>query len=117
MNIMKGVVLFLTVIACPVMAKNVVYNGINVVESESVSQPAVDMIISQAKENQWKTLRVEGDYKFKRAIWLTANANAIFVYGYQPDLEDINQLKKILGRGIKSKFNEIPSLGEPGAGD
>lgn len=113
----KRLTLCLAFIAYPVLAKNVVYNGIATIEAENVSQPTVDMIISQAKENHWKTLRVEGDYKFKRAVWLTANANAIFVYGYQPDTDDINQLKKVLGSNTRSKFNEIPSLGVSGAGN
>lgn len=113
----KALMICLSVLAVPAFAKNAVYNGITEIEAESVSQPTIDMIISQAKSSHWRTLKVEGDYSFKRAIWLTANSNAIFVYGYQPDMDDINQLKKVLGHNVNSKFNEIPQLGVNGAGN
>lgn len=114
---MKNLSILLILFSCSAFSKNVVYNGITEIEADSVSQPTVDMIISQAKSGGWRNLKVEGDYKFKRAIWLTANSNAIFVYGYQPDMDDIEQLKKVLSGNVNSKFNEMPQLGVFGAGN
>jgi len=113
----KVLSIFLLFFSVAANAKNSVYNGITEIEAESVSQPTIDMIISQAKNNHWKNLKVEGDYNFKRAIWLTANSNAIFVYGYQPDMDDIKELKRVLNSNVNSKFNEIPKLGVSGAGN
>lgn len=113
----KLIALFVCVFSLPALAKNAVFNGITEIEAESVSQPTVDMIVSQAKSKHWKTIKVEGDYKFKRSIWLTANSNGIFVYGFQPDMDDISELKKVLNSNVNSKFNEIPKLGVSGAGN
>lgn len=110
-------IIFSLLLCSSVYAKNEVFNGITTIEVDNISQPTIDRVILQSKRYGWSSITVNGDYKFKRAVWLTANANGIRVIGFAPDQEDINQLRILLRGGITERFNEMPYLNVPGAGN
>jgi len=58
--------------------------------SPSVARSMVDV----AEARNWKALRVSGNEDFKRMVWLEASVRGVKTLGYEPNLSDLEVLKR-----------------------
>lgn len=72
--------------------------------SPSVARSMVDV----AEARNWKALRVSGNEDFKRMVWLEASVRGVKTLGYEPNVGDLDLLKKEREARLMNRIEPVP---------
>jgi hypothetical protein len=80
--------------------------------SPSVARSMVDV----AQARNWRGLRVSGNEDFKRMVWLEATVRGVKAIGYEPNLADLELLKKERESRLVNRIEPVRDAAQDRAG-